>query len=64
MVKQWNPADGFETLVTQLTKGLIFAQYAGAQILDIDAVDMGISNILDTWLFNNKYKKWNERPGQ
>ena len=33
MTKQWNLADGFETLVAQLTKGLIFAQYAGAPIL-------------------------------
>ena len=57
MMKQWNPVDGFETLMAQLTKGLILAQYAGAPISDIDVVDMVITNILDTGLFADKYKK-------
>ena len=56
MMKQWKPADGFETLVAQLTKGLIFAQYVGAPISDINVVDMGISNILKTGLFTDEYK--------
>ena len=56
-MKQWNPADGFETLVAQIKKGLIFAQYAGAPIWDIDIINMGISNILETGLFTGKYKK-------
>ena len=64
MTKQWNPADGFKTLVVQLMKGLIFAQYAGAPISDIDVIDMGINNILNTGLFANEYKKWNRRTGQ
>ena len=51
MIQQWNPAEGFEKLVVQLTKGLIFAQYAGAPISDIDVVDMGITNILEKGLF-------------
>ena len=44
-------------------KGLIFAQYAGAPISDINDVDMGINNILDTGLFANEYKKRNRRTG-
>ena len=63
MIQQWNPADGFEKLVAQLTKGLIFAQYAGAPISDIDVVDMGITNILDTGLFKDEYKLWNAVAG-
>ena len=47
MIQPWNPADGFETLVAQLTKGLIFDGYAGAPILDVDIVDMGVGLILN-----------------
>ena len=56
MKAQWNPVDGFETLVAQLTKGLIFAPYAGEPILDVDVVDMGIGNILYTGLYAEEYK--------
>ena len=48
---QCNSADGFETLIAQLTKGIIFAQYAGVPISDIDVTDMGTSIILITGLF-------------
>ena len=53
-MKQWNQVDGFETLVVQLTKGLIFVQYTGALISDINVVDMGISNILKAGMFADK----------
>ena len=56
--------DGFETLVAQLTKGLIFAQYAGAPISDIDLVDMHIKNIIGTGLYKEDYKKWYGRTAQ
>ena len=62
MIKQWNPADGFETLVAQLTKGLIFAPYAGEPILDVDVVDMRIGNILYTGLYAEEYKIWYSKP--
>ena len=62
MTKQWNPADGFERLVAQLTKGLIFALYAGAGIIDVDVVDMGIGLILQTGLFAEEYARWYRRP--
>ena len=64
MMKQWNPGDGFETLVAQLTKGLIFAQYAGAPISDIDLVNMRIKNIIGTGLYKEDYKKWYGRTAQ
>ena len=51
MIKQWNPVDGFETLMMQLTKGVIFAQYAGSPISDVDVIDMGIKNILSAGLY-------------
>ena len=56
MKSQWNPVGGFETLVAQLTKGLIFAQYAGAPISIIDVVGMGFGNVLMTGLFAEEYK--------
>ena len=48
ITQPWNPANGFESLVKQLTKGLIYAGYAGAPIPDVDVVDMGVGLILDT----------------
>ena len=51
MTQPWNPADGFETLVVQLTKGLIFAGYAGAPISDVNVVDMEVGLTLDTGLY-------------
>ena len=51
MIEQWNPLDGFKTLVAQLTKGLIFAQYAGSPISVVDVVDMEIGLILATGLY-------------
>ena len=62
MTKQWNPADGFERLGAQLTKGLIFALYAGAGIIDVDVVDMGIGLILQTGLFAVEYARWYQQP--
>ena len=51
MIQPWNPADGFESLVAQHTKGLIYAGYAGAPISDINVVDMGVGLIFDTGLY-------------
>ena len=57
MIQQWNPVDGFETLVAQLTKGLIFAQYLGSPISVVDVIDMGIGIILATGLYAKEWKK-------
>ena len=38
---QWNSVDGFETLLAQLTKGIIFTAYVGAPISDVDVVGYG-----------------------
>ena len=51
MKLQWNPADGFRTLDTQLMKGLIYASYAGAPIFNVSVVDMGIGKNLTTGMF-------------
>ena len=56
MQAQWNPADGFKTLVVQVTKWLIFAQYAGVPVSDVDVIDMGIVLILMTGSFQKNTK--------
>ena len=63
MKVQWNAVDGFETLVAQLTKGLILTAYAGSPIPDVDVVDMGICNILILviGLYAKEYKIWYDR---
>ena len=57
MKAPWNPVDGFETLMAQLTKGLILAQHMGAAISDVDVIDMRIGDILITGLFAEEYQQ-------
>jgi hypothetical protein len=61
MESPWNPGDGFETLITQINEGIIFADIVGYPIKATEVVDMAICVAMRSGIFTMTYKAWHQR---
>ena len=61
MESSWNPGNGFETLITQINKGIIFADIAGYPIEATEVVDVAIRVAMRSRIFAMTYKTWHQR---
>jgi hypothetical protein len=61
MKREWNPIDGFESLITQILEGITYANFAGSPMSDRDIVDIATQVIMRCGLLAEPYIKWHER---
>ena len=62
MRKPWNVADGWEVLKDQFDNGIAYAVFADATISAADALNMLISVIVKTRVFQTQYAEWHAIP--
>ena len=62
MRKPWNVADGWEVLKDRFDDGIAYAVFADATISATDALNMLISVIVKTRVFQTQYGEWNALP--
>ena len=62
MRKPWNIADRLEVLKDRFDDGIAYAVFADAQINAADALNMLVSVLLKTGVFQAKYEEWHALP--
>ena len=62
MRKPWNIADGWEVLKERFDDGIAYAVFTDAQINAADALNMLISVLLKTGVFQAQYEEWHAIP--
>ena len=62
MCKPWNVADGWEVLKDRFDDGIAYTVFADATISAADALNMLISVIIKTRVFQTKYEEWHALP--
>ena len=61
MKADWNLHDGWQALQEQVEEGQLFAALTNAAISDVDAVDIAISVLMKTGMFEHAYEEWHAR---
>ena len=62
MRKPWNIADGWEVLKDRFDDRIAYAVFADAQINAADVLNMLISVLLKTGVFQEQYEEWHALP--
>ena len=57
MKADWNLHDRWQSLQEQVEEGQLFAALANAAISDVDAVDIAVSVLMKTCMFEHAYKE-------
>ena len=58
MEADWNPNEGIQKLINQISSGIEYAHFAQQPISDAVAVDIGIRSIMKSGLFSHDYELW------
>ena len=61
MKADWNLHDGWQSLQEQVEEGQLFAALTNAAISDVDAVDIAVSVLMKTVMFEHVYEEWHTR---
>ena len=61
MKADWNLHDGWQSLQEQVEEGQLFAALTNAAISDVDAVDIAVSVLMKTGMFEHAYEEWHAR---
>ena len=62
MRKPWNVADGWEVIKDLFDNGIAYSVFADATICNADALNMLISVIVKTRVFQTQYEEWYALP--
>ena len=62
MRKPWNVADGWEVIKDRFDNGIAYSAFADATICNADALNMLISVVVKTRVFQAQYKEWHAIP--
>ena len=62
MRKPWNVADGWEVLKDRFDDGIAYAVFSDAKIFAADALNMLISVVVKTRVFQAQYEEWHALP--
>ena len=58
----WQLADGFNKLQKQIEEGMLYALVTNAPIPQADVIDIAITVMMQTGLFEPAYEQWHARP--
>ena len=64
MKADWNLHDGWQALQEQVEEGQLFAALTNAAISDVDAVDIAVSVLMKTGMFEHAYEEWHARANR
>ena len=62
MKQPWNPSEGFKVRSTHFEDGIIFEAFANNVLTAGDALNMLISVIIKTGVFQAQYEEWDSLP--
>ena len=57
MKADWNLQDGWQALQERIEEGQLFAALANAAILDVDEVDIAVTVLMKTGMFEHAYEE-------